>query len=272
MDLDFSSYFSQAMRMYNSSSQIAREVTESWARDNLYCPRCGSPLQQYKDNTKVYDFYCNHSNQIFVLLPSSKDDFQLKSTKSFPHNYFPSRIMGAEYHTTVRSLREGTFPSLILLHYNPYQKEVRDCLFIHRLSVTMNSIGRRNPLGESARRRNWVGSEILLNNIPEVGRIEVIQAGEIVPTETVMNQWTRVENILKGDFEKRGWISDVMRVIDGMQETFTLEDVYSYESGLEDLHPDNKHIKDKIRQQLQILRDISYLKFISRGKYQKLKK
>ena len=33
------------------------------------------------------------------------------------------------------------------------------------------------------------------------------------------------------------------------------------------MHPENKHIKDKIRQQLQFLRDRGYLKFINKGKY-----
>ena len=32
-------------------------------------------------------------------------------------------------------------------------------------------------------------------------------------------------------------------------------------------HPDNRHIKDKIRQQLQVLRDKGYLEFSSRGNY-----
>lgn len=33
------------------------------------------------------------------------------------------------------------------------------------------------------------------------------------------------------------------------------------------LHPENKHVKDKISQQLQILRDKNYLEFIGGGIY-----
>ena len=33
------------------------------------------------------------------------------------------------------------------------------------------------------------------------------------------------------------------------------------------LHPDNRHVRDKIRQQLQVLRDHGYLEFVSRGSY-----
>ena len=32
-------------------------------------------------------------------------------------------------------------------------------------------------------------------------------------------------------------------------------------------HPDNHHIKPKIRQQLQFLRDKGYLEFVERGRY-----
>jgi hypothetical protein len=34
---------------------------------------------------------------------------------------------------------------------------------------------------------------------------------------------------------------------------------------LEQLHPDNQHVKDKIRQQLQVLRDAGSLLHIERG-------
>ncbi|MBQ1909890.1 MAG: hypothetical protein II170_08145, partial [Bacteroidaceae bacterium] len=36
-------------------------------------------------------------------------------------------------------------------------------------------------------------------------------------------------------------------------------------------HPDNNHIHDKIRQQLQFLRDKGFVQFISPGKYCKIR-
>ncbi len=36
---------------------------------------------------------------------------------------------------------------------------------------------------------------------------------------------------------------------------------------LRELHPKNRHIRPKIRQQLQILRDNDTLRFIARGRY-----
>ena len=52
----------------------------------------------------------------------------------------------------------------------------------------------------------------------------------------------------------------------GKQE-FQLDDVYAFESTLSQLYPNNRHVKQKIRQQLQVLRDRGYLDFIARGYY-----
>ncbi len=59
-----------------------------------------------------------------------------------------------------------------------------------------------------------------------------------------------------------------MRCIDSLnKKEFLLDDLYKFESELSKLHPENRHIKDKIRQQLQFLRDRGYLSFIGGGKY-----
>lgn len=66
----------------------------------------------------------------------------------------------------------------------------------------------------------------------------------------------------------RGWTLTVMKCIDRLdKKDFLLDDVYKFEEELKRAYPGNKHIKDKIRQQLQILRDKGYLEFIGRGKY-----
>jgi len=49
---------------------------------------------------------------------------------------------------------------------------------------------------------------------------------------------------------------------------FTSSDVYAFTRELEKLHPDNRHVRDKIRQQLQVLRDAGLLLHIGRGRWQ----
>jgi type II restriction enzyme len=50
-------------------------------------------------------------------------------------------------------------------------------------------------------------------------------------------------------------------------EEFSLADVYARADELAKLHPKNAHIPDKIRQQLQVLRDLRLLEFLSPGSY-----
>ena len=46
---------------------------------------------------------------------------------------------------------------------------------------------------------------------------------------------------------------------------FTTADAYAFTRELEKLHPDNRHVKEKIRQQLQELRDRNLLLHIGRN-------
>jgi len=49
-----------------------------------------------------------------------------------------------------------------------------------------------------------------------------------------------------------------------------LQDLYALENEFARTYPENRHIKDKIRQQLQILRDLGVLAFEERGEYRLL--
>jgi type II restriction enzyme len=48
---------------------------------------------------------------------------------------------------------------------------------------------------------------------------------------------------------------------------FTLADVYAHASALAKLHLKNAHVRDKIRQQLQVLRDLGLVEFLGGGSY-----
>jgi len=66
----------------------------------------------------------------------------------------------------------------------------------------------------------------------------------------------------------KGWILDVMNCVDSLnKKEFTLDEIYKFENILSEKHLENRHIKDKIRQQLQFLRDKGYLEFVKAGKY-----
>jgi type II restriction enzyme len=46
---------------------------------------------------------------------------------------------------------------------------------------------------------------------------------------------------------------------------FSTEDTYVLASRLKKLHPRNHHVEEKIRQQLQVLRDLGLLTHVSKG-------
>ena len=130
-------------------------------------------------------------------------------------------------------------------------------------------IEKRKPLAETARRAGWVGCNILLNSIPESGKVFFVRNGVVNPHDDVLEKWQKTLFLREEkELTAKGWLLDVMRCVEKIgRKDFTLEDVYNFERELSLLHPENNHVKDKIRQQLQVLRDKNYLEFVSRGKY-----
>lgn len=63
-----------------------------------------------------------------------------------------------------------------------------------------------------------------------------------------------------------------MLCVDSIRKNeFTLDEMYQFEQKLKLKYSNNHFIKDKIRQQLQVLRDRGLIEFVGRGKYRKLK-
>jgi hypothetical protein len=68
-----------------------------------------------------------------------------------------------------------------------------------------------------------------------------------------------------------GWRLDVFNIVSKIpQNIFDLDSVYKFENELQKLHPGNKNVEPKIRQQLQQLRDLGLIEFICPGLYRKL--
>ena len=63
---------------------------------------------------------------------------------------------------------------------------------------------------------------------------------------------------------------DTLHLVERLDETFTLKQMYSFVDELQVKHPDNNHILDKIRQQLQFLRDKGIIEFKGNGVYRKI--
>jgi HKD family nuclease len=68
-----------------------------------------------------------------------------------------------------------------------------------------------------------------------------------------------------------GWRLDIFKaLLEIPVNIFELEQVYTHKQQLQKLHPDNRNIEAKIRQQLQELRDLGLVEFLGSGVYRKL--
>lgn len=56
-----------------------------------------------------------------------------------------------------------------------------------------------------------------------------------------------------------------MRLLD--KTKFALQDVYAFAASLQKLHPANRHVLDKIRQQSQVSRHLGLVEFLGYGRY-----
>lgn len=167
----------------------------------------------------------------------------------------------------LRSIRADDVPNLLILQYSP-EWLVRNLLLIPRFFFSESAIEKRKPLGPMARRAGWVGCNILLRQIPIDGKIALISDGLPVPESRVRNEFARTRNLAKIPASVRGWTLDVLKVVRRLgKPRFTLEDIYKFEDELQATHPHNRNIRPKIRQQLQVLRDLGLAEFTGRGEY-----
>jgi len=240
---------------YKSASQRARVGTESWGATNFFCPACESPrLSSAPQGTAAIDYVC----------PSCDSPFQLKS-HSKP---LGSKIVDAAYSEMKRAILEDRTPNLFVLHYDLDTWAVRTILLVPYFAFALSAVERRKPLAATARRAGWVGCNILLDRIPVHARISVVNEGTPQTSQQVRASYNRLRPLEKLQVEKRGWTLDVLQVVQSLGKLeFTLADVYAHANALARLHPKNAHIRDKIRQQLQVLRDLGLLDFLGSGSY-----
>ena len=243
---------------YTNLSQKMRVLTEKWVNDEIFCQSCGNAkIYNYENNRPVADFYCK----------KCAEDFELKSKKGKIGNVIPA---GA-YSKMIERINSSTKPNFFFMGYLK-SLYVNDFFVVPKHFFISEIIEKRKPLKETARRAGWIGSNILFSKIPKAGQIFYIENGKEISKKQVLDKWQKtvfLKKIKKAD--ARGWILDIMNCIDALnKKEFFLQDIYAFESDLKVIHPENKHIKDKIRQQLQFLRNKNYLKFINLGKYKLL--
>ncbi|WP_299068846.1 DpnI domain-containing protein [uncultured Psychrobacter sp.] len=253
MDLNFNQQLASA---YKSPSQIVRVLSEDWVAKQSYCPNCSAqPLAEFANNEPVADFYC----------ANCKEQFELKSKKA----KLSQIINDGAYETMLARINSDDNPSFFFLTYSP-EFTVNNFLIIPKQFFKPEIIIKRKPLAATAKRAGWVGCNIDLSQVPESGKVYLVKNRTVIARDTVTQQFQKTLFLRQQSLDSRGWTLDVWQCIDRLDDKFTLKQVYAFADELQAKHPDNNHVKDKIRQQLQVLRDKGIIEFLGRGYYQKL--
>lgn len=255
MDLRFNTSLAEG---YKSGSQIARVLTEDWLARNMFCPICGeTTIRKAEPNAPVKDYVCEHC----------KSQYELKSRKSNSDN-FHATVADGVYRTMIGRITALDNPSFFFMHYDHY--EVNNLVIVPKCFFTPSVIEKREALADNCRRAGWEGCNILMRQIPTIAKIPIIINGEVRTITEVVTQYKRVFNLQTKSVESRGWLMDTLHIVEQLDKIFTLKQMYSFIDELQLKHPENNHIPDKIRQQLQFLRDKGIIEFKGNGVYRKI--
>ena len=185
-------------------------------------------------------------------------------------NSFGAKVVDGAYKTMIERLSGTNIPNLFLLNYSLSSLSVLNLALVPKQFFVPEIIERRKPLPPSARRAGWVGCNILIGSVPTSGKIALIKNEAVRSKNEVIADWQHTL-FLRDQKAKtaRTWLVDIMKCIEELNKVnFSLSDIYGFEGRFAMKYPRNNHIREKLRQQLQGLRDNGYIKFSGRGRYE----
>ena len=245
---------------YSSSSQIARRVSEDWAASNLFCLACSSArILSEPPNRAVLDYRC----------PECSAEYQLKSQ----HSAFGTSVNNSAYGKKIEAVDQGRAPHYVFLRYSTPAWRVTDLFVVPGHFFTRAVIEARPALKKGARREGWVGSKILLKELPTDGQVSVVERGIARDVADVRSDWKKFDFLGSDSRAAGGWGAEILSCVRRLyaatgNKEFTLRDFYArFADELAVNHPENQNVEAKIRQQLQVLRDGNFLVFLGQGRY-----
>ncbi len=218
--------------------------------NHIDAERVGNPVTDYK-------------------CPACDTIYQLKSTK----RSFGITVTNSAYEKKMAAISTGNAPHYVFLQYSPITWQVRDLFVIPGHFFTPAVIQRRNPLSSTAKRSGWVGSNILLGQLPHDARIQIVSSGVVRDIREVREDWGRFRFLQTDKRSSGGWGAAVLRSVRIMQREsksneFTLQGFYErFVSDLSVQYPNNQNVEAKVRQQLQVLRGGGILDFLKPGHF-----
>lgn len=242
---------------YKSRSQIGRVISEAWVRSQLYCPFCeNDKLMKFESNRPAADFFCPYCNE----------EYELKSK----HGKQTFLLADGAYTTMIQRIASDVNPNFLIMFYSGSKPRVDQLLIIPKYFISSSIVQQRKPLSSHARRAGWIGCNLHLDQIPSDGMIYIVKNGHEIDVPQVHKKVQETKFIGAYKQENRGWLLDTIQCLQRIQKMeFSLEDVYTFSDEMTLRHPDNHHIRDKLRQQLQLLRDQGYIEFLGNGLYRR---
>lgn len=239
---------------YKNSTQIARVLSEGWLARNAYCLACdANSLDRTPPNTRCTDFVCKDCGHRYEL-------------KAFRRKPRKSLVDGA-YSSLMERIAKGTAPTLFLLERDD-SWGITTLTAIHSVFLTPLVIEARKPLSSNARRAGWVGCKIRIDLIGPDGEVQVVSAGQVRSAFEVRQQFRRFMPLSGVAPAERGWTTLTLSVIRSLsRQQFALRDLYKLEQRFSTYYPGNRNVRAKIRQQLQVLRDLGIVRFDGGGEY-----
>ena len=242
-------------KRFKSAPQKVRVISEAWAESNAFCCSCGGALSRGRNNARVLDFRCKKCH----------NEFELKSTRGS----FSNKLPDGAFRTMIDRLTDASSPDFFFLTYDIKSYSVTNFFAVPTCFLDASVIEKRKPLSADARRAGWVGCNIVMSRIPEVGKVFYVRNREVLERSAVIERWGRTTFLRREvNIEARGWTLEIIRNIQTLNvREFTLQRMYEFEPQLKQRFPRNNFIRAKIRQQLQVLRDAGLILFEGRGRY-----
>lgn len=240
--------------LYRSPSQQARIISESWIARNGFCLACNSDsLARSRNNNRCTDFTC----------PDCAHPYELKTFQRRPR----SKLIDGAYQPLISRIAQGAPPTLLLLQ-RALPWRIVSLSAIHSSFLTPSVVQARVALRESAQRAGWIGCNIRLDLLSKDAEIQIIAEGIFLSRNVARQHFQKFTFLDRLPIRQRSWTSLLLKVVrDLNQKEFCLADVYQRESIFRDLYPENRYIRPKLRQQLQVLRDAKLIAFLGGGRY-----
>ena len=119
---------------------------------------------------------------------------------------FGSKVLDGAFKTKCECLAADNNPNLFLLNYDFKQLSVTNFFVVPKHFFVRDVIAERKPLAQTARRAGWIGSHILLNKIPQSGKIYFVRDGRVEPRDSVLKQWQKTLFLRDQGQQARGWL------------------------------------------------------------------